>query len=170
MISPALQQLYNEHETILKVLERMHEVLRSPDLSARADDLRQIISFFREYGDGFHHGKEEQILFPRLADANPAIETLTESLTDHHVLFREALARAEGALNMKDWATVEKTLRSYAADLTDHISAENDELFVAAEDILSDEEKEKIYFQFIDHDRECGDDHKRILEEDAQGI
>ncbi len=168
MISPALQQLYDEHEVILVAIERLRSVLVAQDLASHAEELQSLLAFFREYADGYHHKKEEEILFLALADANPAIENLTESLAEHHTLFREALAIVDVAMDTNDWETVRATLDKYASDLIDHISAENDELFVAAEDMLSESEKDRIRYQFLDADRELGEDRKKLLEEEMR--
>jgi len=159
-----MQQLYNEHETILLAVDRLRNFIGSRDLANQAGELRALLLFFREYADGYHHQKEEAILFPILVEANPGIEALIGSLEDHHALFRESLATAEAAMNGMDWNTAYVTFDKYASDLVDHISAENDELFVAAEDMLSDGEKERIHYQFIDADRELGVEQKQLLE------
>jgi hemerythrin-like domain-containing protein len=170
MISPALQQLYDEHDTILMAIDSLRSVLDSLDLASREEEVRALLAFFREYADGYHHKKEEDVLFPALAQANPAIEMLTESLAEHHTLFREALATAEAAMDTNDWEAVRASLDKYASDLIDHISAENDELFVAAEDMLSDSEKERIHYQFLDADRELGVERKQLFEQEVNGV
>ncbi len=164
MISPALQQLYDEHETILMAVDRLRNTIDSHDLAGRAKELRALLLFFREYADDYHHQKEEAILFPALVEANPGIEALIGSLEDHHALFRESLATAEAAMNGMDWEIASATFDKYASDLIDHISAENNELFVAAEDLLSEAEMERMHFQFIDTDRELGIEQKQLLE------
>ena len=50
-------------------------------------------------------------------------------------------------------------------DLLDHIAAENDELFVLAETLMSEDELETIYFKFKDIDMELGEVNKIELEE-----
>jgi hemerythrin-like domain-containing protein len=164
MTSNALQQLYDEHDSILAVVDHMRTLLNSPDLQSHADELRWILSFLREYGDGYHHGKEEDLLFPQLSQASPMFASLVDSLADHHALFREMLQRAERALAAEEWPLLGETLNTYASDLCDHISAENDELFVAAEEMLGDDEKERISFLFADRDRERGEARKLDLE------
>ena len=167
MISPALQQLYDEHEVILQAIDRLRRILSAQDMASQNEELRALLTFFREYADGYHHQKEEAILFPALADANPAIEMLTGSLAEHHELFRDALASAEEAMDSGDWDVASTTLAKYASDLADHISAENDELFVAADDMLSESEKERMYYQFLDSDRELGLEQKQIFEDEV---
>ena len=50
-------------------------------------------------------------------------------------------------------------------DLRDHIAAENEELFVLAENLLDDSEKEKMFFLFKDIDMEAGENHLKKLAE-----
>ncbi len=164
MISPALQQLYDEHEVIQRAIDRLQILLASADLARQANELRALLLFFREYADGYHHRKEEDLLFLALAAANPAIESLTGSLSEHHQHFREALAVAEAAMDANDWEMARTTFERYASDLIDHMSAENDELFVAADDMMSESELERLYYQFQDADRELGVERKQELE------
>ena len=164
MISPALQQLYDEHEVIQRAIDRLQILLASPDLASQADELRALLLFFRQYADGYHHRKEEDLLFLALAAANPAIESLTGSLAEHHELFRESLASAEAAMDADDWETARTTFDQYASGLIDHMSAENDELFVAADDMMSESELDRLYYQFQDADRELGVERKQLLE------
>jgi hemerythrin-like domain-containing protein len=125
-----------------------------------------LISFFREYGDKFHHYKEEQVLFPKLnSNFEFSQPTLLEELEDHHEMFREYMASLETSLRAQDYEKVQSTLQSYTSDLLDHIAAENDELFVMAESLLSEEELEAMYFDFEDFDRQIGTEIKRQLAE-----
>ncbi len=157
--------LYAEHEVIMRGIDRLQDLLRSPDLSAHADEFTRLIAFFREYGDGYHHQKEEQVLFPQLRALNAGMEMLIDSLEDHHALFREELAHASQALVGGKWSSFADVMRQYAMNLADHISAENDELFVAAEDLMDVDDKVKMGHYFEDADRERGADRKRELEE-----
>lgn len=170
MISNALQQLYDEHETIMAMIDRMRALLDSNDRADRADELREILSFFREYADGFHHAKEEKVLFPRLRQLAPMLESIVGDLSEHHEMFRETLQLAEATLEAGDWIDVERILDGYASALCDHISAENDELFVVADEMLDEAEKERIAFLFVDCDEERGVGRKRLLEANANAI
>ncbi|RMH81118.1 MAG: hypothetical protein D6681_18380, partial [Calditrichaeota bacterium] len=134
------------------------------------EELRRLIDFFRQYGDMYHHRKEEDILFSVLAEAHPMLgESLVAALEEHHQMFRETLTAAETAIEAGEWARVEELLKQYRSDLRDHISAENDELFVTADDILSEDEKERLYFSFLDKDRELGEARKQAYEEQVSG-
>jgi len=159
-----LQQLYDEHDVMLRMIDHVHDLLVSPDDSERHQEFLDAISFFREYGDDYHHRKEEDIFFQRLAEAQPALQPIISSLSEHHAMFRESIREIEQALTDGNEAALQGAMMEYLLQLSDHISAENDELFVAAEEVFSEEEREKIGFLFEDHDREQGVERKRELE------
>jgi hemerythrin-like domain-containing protein len=54
--------------------------------------------------------------------------------------------------------------RRYLPDLRNHIGAENNELFITAEQMLSDDEKATLYFSFLYKDSELGEDRKKEFE------
>ncbi|HCW93379.1 MAG TPA: hemerythrin, partial [Flexistipes sinusarabici] len=64
------EQLKNEHEGIkimLEVLECIAEYIEKGKVNKlEEDDIRNIVTFFREFADKCHHTKEERELFPTL--------------------------------------------------------------------------------------------------------
>ena len=64
-----------------------------------------------------------------------------------------------------DYAESYKYLTNYMRDLNDHISAEDDELFVLAENLFDQQQLDTIYFRFKDIDMELGEARKKALEE-----
>ncbi len=165
MNSRALKMLMDEHEIILKAVQHARTLLKIGAGSGNKDSLAWHIAFFKEYGDRFHHGKEEAVLFPELAERNEMLGmTIVESLKEHHDNFRVTLADISLCLEEGNWELVKKDFERYLSDLEDHISAENDELFVSAEALWSNEESETMYFRFQDMDRELGEERKRDFE------
>lgn len=165
MSSRALKMLMEEHEIILKAVQRARAILKTGAGSENKDSLAWYAAFFKEYGDRFHHGKEEAVLFPELAAQNEMLGmTIVESLKEHHDNFRVALADISQNLEDENWERVQKDFEQYLSELEDHISAENDELFVSAEALLSGEESEKMYYSFQDMDRELGEGRKSDFE------
>jgi hemerythrin-like domain-containing protein len=64
----SIESLMNEHRVIehgLVLLERIINGLNSGE-RIPADIIRILIRFFREFADKYHHGKEEDSLFPLL--------------------------------------------------------------------------------------------------------
>jgi hemerythrin-like domain-containing protein len=64
------QRLREEHQTILQVTGVLEAIVSAAEGSAGADlaSLDRCISFFRLYVDAFHHGKEEDVLFPEMGN------------------------------------------------------------------------------------------------------
>ncbi len=166
MQSKAIQMLVAEHDVILKAIEQVDTILESEDLSKQANSLLWFIKFFREYGNLYHHHKEEDILFPLLKQKDSMIaEGIISALTEHHEMFREDLHNAQDAISNGDWTAVRNTFNRYLSNLKDHISAENDEFFITADQVLDDSEKESLYFSFLDKDRELDENGKKEFEE-----
>jgi hemerythrin-like domain-containing protein len=175
---PAMQNdpvamLLAEHEIISgakDVIAGMDQLwARNADAYTRA--FREILSFFVSYSDGFHHQKEESVLFPALR-SHPDFDAsdIVDELEDHHQAFREHVAQMQLALEEKNYAQAHARLNRYFDELLDHIAVEDDELFVMAGSILGDAELERVYFQFKDVDRELGEDRKQELEQRLDGI
>ena len=162
-----IKTMYSEHDVISLVDDIIHNLfhfwLENPD--EYVNEVNKLISFFQEYADKMHHLKEEDILFPALRDCPDfTLEELLSELETHHERFRDFTHKIQSDLNKKAYAESYAVLMEYCNDLLDHIAVENDELFVLAENILSTEELEKIYFKFEDVNREIGLDTISELE------
>ncbi len=160
-----IETLFDEHdiisgvEAIILKLDRTWE----KDANIYRQNVGKLITFFREYADGMHHRKEEEVLFPALRDCPDFImQDILDELETHHEDFRDYTKEIEEELNNDDFQRAHKALTEYCNDLLDHIGAENDELFVLAESLLEEDELENIYFRFKDIDLEIGED---ILED-----
>jgi hemerythrin-like domain-containing protein len=165
MYSKAIQILVDEHQVILNKNQQFREILELPDISALGRQIEEFIRFYKEYADAFHHKKEEQMLFPLVAQKNEMLKTtIIQSLEDHHEDFRTSLSDAIDALNDGNWDEVKTILLDYLSDIEDHISAEDDEFFLTADEFLSEDEKENLFFRFLDVDRELGETKKIHLE------
>lgn len=161
-----IDTLLREHDVISSAEEIIESLnnLWETDADKYSSKVKSLLIFFREYGDNFHHRKEEEILFRELK-SNPEfhLPDLVDELENHHVEFREALQQAEEFLNDCAWEKSHSTLRQYFQNLLDHISVENTELFSLAENFFSEDELTKIFFLFEDIDRELGCDKKNQL-------
>ncbi len=123
--------------------------------------VHSLISFFREYGDKYHHFKEEQVLFPVLENhIDFTMHPLISELNGHHEIFREYILTIEELLNTGQFKKAYTTLCLYLDELLDHIGAEDDELFVMAVSLLSVDELDSIYFKFRDIDLDLGEERK----------
>jgi hemerythrin-like domain-containing protein len=168
-----IQTMLDEHEVICQaeeIIEKLDKTWETDSEQYKAT-VSTLITFFREYADGYHHRKEEEVLFPAVHDhPDFVLQEILEEFETHHEDFREYTGTIEEAINEGDFEKSYKELNNYLQDLLDHIAAENDELFVLAETLMDEEDLETIYFKFKDIDLELGEDRKKELEESVTGL
>ena len=149
----ATEELADNHTLILKVIDVMERMAsaKEPD----AEHLEFIVAFIREYADGFHHAKEEGLLFPKLVEkgipneygpvgmmlreheeGRNYVKGMAENINLYKSGRKEALK--EVYLNMKGYITL----------LRNHISKEDNILFRMADQVLTDEEQTYLLTQF----------------------
>lgn len=168
--------LIQEHNLIKEAVE-IAKKLRSKlgNSEEYNSNVRQLIEFFRNYADSYHHQKEELILFPEMVKANEMLEQgIVFEMFENHNDFREMIASIENYLNSENFEQAQEKLEQYCEALLDHIAVEDDEVFEIANSLFDEGELEKIYFRFIDSDSDLGqqrkDELKKSLEELIQKV
>ena len=163
-----LDVMYAEHDIIVKakdVIKKLDSTWNA-DAEKYADTVKKLVAFFREYADGYHHHKEEDVLFPALYHhPDFVLQEMIDEFNVHHEDFREYAVGILEALDAADYTKSYKLLTLYMNELLDHIAAENDELFVLAGSLLNENQLETIYFKFQDVDMELGSERKKELEQ-----
>ncbi len=165
--------MYAEHDIIIKAEEFINNIdgLWKKDTTRYVDLVGQIIVFFRAYADGYHHKKEEEVLFPAIkGHPDFVLQEIIDEFEQHHEDFRDYTSDIEEAIAGGNYEKSYKDLNNYLQDLLDHIGAENDELFVLAETLLNEEELETIFFKFKDIDMELGEERKTDLENRIENL
>lgn len=162
-----LTVMYNEHNVIVKaegIIKNLENTWEDNPKNY-TEKVITLIDFFREYADGYHHRKEEDVLFPAVHNhPDFVLQEIIDEFETHHEDFRAYAAEILEAVNEKDFVKSYKVLKQYIGDLLDHIAAENDELFVLAESLMDEQDLETIYFKFKDIDMELGEERKAELE------
>ncbi len=168
-----IQTMLDEHDIICQaegIIESLDKTWET-DTEQYAAAVNTLITFFREYADGYHHRKEEEVLFPAINDhPDFVLQEMIDEFQIHHEDFRTYISLIEIALKEEEYEKTYQGLNNYVQDLLDHIGAENDELFVLAETLMDEEDLETIYFKFKDIDLELGEDRKRELEESVAAL
>jgi hemerythrin-like domain-containing protein len=150
--------LVQEHELILRgvaVLGRLSWLAYQPAESPGqppfpvADGVA-MVTFLREFADGRHHAKEEQVLFPALEAAGIARRggPLGCMLAEHDH-GRAAIRAMDAALaatasDPGAWRTFALAAHTYVHLLSAHIEKENHVLFRMAAEALGPEEDARI--------------------------
>lgn len=166
------QALIDEHEKILAmldVLERLADLAEggAPPVAA----MSRALEFIREFADGVHHQKEEDLLFPAMErrgmprGAGPVAVMLMEhdegrAAAGGMQAGLDALAAGQAA----GATTYARGARAYASILRDHIAKENQILFPMAEDVLEPEDKAELAVGFDDVDRAAEANIARLCE------
>jgi hemerythrin-like domain-containing protein len=165
-MNDSIKLLTDEHvviSTACEISDRIAKLIGKKD-SEYEDVARQLLSFFREYGDAYHHFKEEKILFPEMNKKNEMIaDGIIKEMLENHEDFRELLRGVEDFLNKKDYLRAQQQFHIYKEVLLDHIAVENDEVFHVADALFSPTENENINFRFADCDHELGLEKKKNL-------
>jgi hemerythrin-like domain-containing protein len=147
--------LMADHEIILQalyVLEAMNTDIQN-GMDVTRGDIQSLLTFLREFADGCHHVKEEAIFFPALMEAGMATdEGPLQIMNFEHERGRSLIAAMQNALfrnNNDDFLIYS---RRYVTLLLEHIEKENFVLFNTAEQILNDDEDEKIAGAFAHYE------------------
>ena len=159
--------LMDEHDIIKKLEKSLNKLegLWEKDAAKYKATLGNTLRFLKEYSDGYHHHKEEEVLFPALEEHPEFIlSSIITEMNEHHENFREYTAGIAEALQNDNFRKAQDILKKYLNELLDHIAIENDELFVLAESLFDEEQLETIFFKFKDIDMELGESKKAELE------
>lgn len=168
-----LELLYREHDVIIRAGNILHSLRKqlAEDPPAYSENLLKLISFFKRYGDEYHHYKEEEILFPAMSKKNELVaEGIIAEMFSNHGDFRLDLAEVTDLLNRGQHELAQKKAEDYIEALFTHIAVENDELFQIAYSLFNDSELEIIQNRFMDFDRDKGFEEKKKLEKQLDEI
>jgi len=147
-------------ERMLTVLERQLVVIAE---TGRVDPviIDTATDFIRTYADRCHHGKEEDILFRRLADKplDDALARVMQGLIDDHVRGRSmtrGLIEANDRYRHGDTSAL-SAIESCVRDLVEfypvHIATEDRSFFKPCLEYFTDLEKAKMLADFEEFDR-----------------
>ena len=140
-----------EHNNILPVVdaleEKANELIDTREIDAAF--FLKFIEFQRGYTDGIHHAKEEDILFPVLAEHeatknNPDIKLLIHQ----HILSRAHMENIEEAIDQNKDQVIAKNALEYGSMIRDHIDREDSRLFPLVEQLLPDNTKNEVLRKF----------------------
>ncbi len=162
-----IKLLFDEHDIITDATNtalELRKIIDKPEVYS--EQVFQLISFFREYADKYHHHKEEEVLFPEMVKANELLESgVVQEMFENHEDFRELIREIEQLTKDNSLSNAQDKLEFYVNALIDHIAVENEEVFEIARTQFSEDELEKIYFRFLDIDLELGEKNKVALKE-----
>lgn len=146
-MKPAIKELMDDHQVILRMLGVLRGMcLRlDKDESVAPADLESALDFIKTFADYAHHGKEEDLLFPAMAEAGFPSEggPVAVMLMEHRMgrEFVAALGLAARRLKAGEKGAAQDVSRQasgYAELLVNHIFKEDNILYPLALEALSD--------------------------------
>lgn len=159
----ATQELSTEHRSVLVALEILDKVTAAitEKKERAAEDLEQLLDFFKGFVDECHHGKEEDVLFPELErrgvkrDGGP----IGVMLAEHEVGREHVRAIADGLQRLRRGddeaaAAISEHAQAFHDVLCEHIRKENDVLFPMADSLVPDDVDATIVEEFDVIERE----------------
>lgn len=149
----ATMNLEEDHVHILKLIDVMKSVTytEKPDIK----HIEEIIVVIRNYADGLHHAKEENLFFPALVTKgfSPVQGPIAVMLHEHNQgrIFVKGIVEnlefyKQGHLQAVN--EIYRNMSGYAELLTNHIARENNILFRLADKSLSQDEQDNLLIQF----------------------
>ena len=150
----ATQNLENDHVQILRLIEVMERITQSAD--PEAEHLELIVRIIREFADGLHHAKEEQLLFPLMVQKGYSNETgpVAVMLHDHEQgrVFVKGMAENIGLYKqgrLDALPAIYSNMLGYADLLKTHIAKENNVLFRMADKAFTPAEQVLLLIDFV---------------------
>ncbi|NOZ75154.1 MAG: hemerythrin [FCB group bacterium] len=138
--------LIKEHRTIREMLALLNTICDHLDagIPVVSSDLRDTVDFIREFADRFHHGKEEDLLFPAMEAAGIPRDggPIGVMLMEHKEGRKYAQAMA-AAIKFDD-STFVKNARNYTRLLDQHIYKEDNILYPLADRVLSADQQQEL--------------------------
>lgn len=154
-MSPAIEILKHEHDAILMaldILDQISEEARQGNM--KSAEVMRFLGFLKEFSDTCHHGKEEELLFPAMADAGlPADGGPISVMLSEHEQGRALLATMTNAIEPVMSAKIfSEAAMAYAAHMRAHIEKENTVLFPMADNVVSPEVMNGLVSAFERHE------------------
>jgi len=144
-----LHLLKHEHRVIERALHALDGICLRLEWGDQIphDVLSQFVDFIGVFADRYHHGKEEECLFPVLAlKGIPHQGGPLQAIERQHEIERDLTAEMKRAIESFDSVDTEsrrhfiEAARRYSQHLIGHMEKEESILFRLAEEILDDED------------------------------
>jgi len=152
-MNTATQNLENDHVSILRLCDVILALVEKQ--SSDVSHFESVIQLIRNFADGTHHAKEEDFLFPLLAEKGlsaehgPVAVMLHEHEQGRHFV-KEAAKSIEDykSGNSDALQNIYNNLSDYAFLLQGHIDKENNILFRMADQAFSEVEQQNLLSEF----------------------
>lgn len=149
----ATENLENDHVHILKLCDVMERIINKNEIEI--SHLESIVNIIRNFADGLHHRKEEELLFPKMSEKGFSLHSgpVAVMLNDHEAgrSYVKGITTYLMAYKPGDKAAqkiIYANMQGYIDLLRSHIAKENNVLFRMADNSLSAEEQQSLLLEF----------------------
>jgi hemerythrin-like domain-containing protein len=161
----ATYNLENDHLYILRLTEIMLKMVQKGSTDTK--HIEAVTQIIRNYADGLHHAKEENLLFPLLGERGMSMQQGPVAVMIHeHTIGREYVKGIVDNLALYKSGMAEAiseiytNMEGYAELLQNHIGKENNILFRMADRVLSELDQELLLNRFEEIEAACKDGSK----------
>lgn len=151
----ATSNLEEDHVYILRLIDVMEQISKEPDPDIM--HLETIVDLIRNFADGLHHAKEENLLFPKMVEKGFSFQQgpIAVMMNDHVQgrIYVKGMAENISRYKSGDIDSLKNiylNMRGYMELLRAHIAKENNILFRMADKAFSNEEQQNLLAQFSD--------------------
>ena len=149
-----------EHELILQALDALEKKVAAVQAGGAPDRayFEKAVEFLRTFADKCHHGKEEEILFKRMADRGFPLQggPIAVMLHEHEMGRAFIKGIAEGAAKIGTDPVAAKQIaenaKGYIELLRNHIGKENNILFPMADKGLPAAKQDELAMKFAQYE------------------
>ncbi len=149
----ATQNLENDHVHILRLCDVIEAMVEKQSNDTGHFEL--VIDLIRNFADGMHHAKEEDLLFPLMGEKgfSPENGPVAVMLHDHEEGRNYVRGADEGIQEFKNGnanalQTIYGNMVGYAQLLQAHIDKENNILFRMADNAFTNDEQQNLLAEF----------------------
>jgi hemerythrin-like domain-containing protein len=149
----ATANLENDHLQILQLIAVMEEIVK--EIEPNVSHLEEVVALIRQFADGLHHHKEEELLFPLMANNgfSPTQGPVAVMLAEHEqgrIYVRNMAENIDLYKNgqTRNLAFIYSNMLGYTELLTNHIAKENNILFRMADKVFTRENQESLLGAF----------------------
>lgn len=158
-MNTATRNLEDDHVHILRLIDVM-EYIALHNVSDVAH-LESIVDIIRNFADGLHHAKEENIFFPFLATKgfSPGQGPVAVMLNEHVQGRNFVKGISDNIILLKDGdktalVEIHRNMNAYSELLRNHIAKENNILFRMADRVISEPEHNQLLYSFSEAEKD----------------
>jgi len=152
-MTTATKNLENDHVNILRLIDVMEVMVERS--TTDITHIETAVNLIKNFADGFHHAKEEYLLFPKMATKgfsmeNGPIAVMLHDHTEGRNYVKGMSVAIENYKNgdLKAIDSIYSNMNGYGELLRAHIGKENNILFRMADNILSTDEQQALVDEF----------------------